>query len=211
MLVHKLRLVAALLILVFSVPMANAFFMAEAGRWINRDRMEEEGGHNLYAMVFSNPVNDYDSFGLQGKGGKPRSPKWNPDEWQALRENCCAYAYDLPGRTIQPGELGGMDKYPDFKKGGYTCAELEKRIKADFPNNPNVGPPKDGKCPVGYHNTKPWVQPDGKEYHMQRQDEDGNWSEMPYGKKPRHCSPKNPDKPGDIPCDEICVPDAARY
>jgi hypothetical protein len=159
----------------------------------------------------NDPVNAYDAFGLLAKEGKPKPPKWNPDDWQPGRENCCAYAYDRPGRTLQPGELGGMSKYPDFKQGGYTCAELAKRIKADFPNNPNVGAPKDGKCPAGTHKVKPWVQPDGREYHMQRQDDDGKWSDMPFPKGPKRCNPNKPDQKGDKPCDEICVPDAARY
>ena len=185
------------------------FYNPSTGRWLNRDPLEEEGGINVYAMVFNDPVNAYDAFGLQGKEGKPKPPKWNRAEWIKNRDNCCAYAYDLPGRTLQPGQLGGMPKYPG--KGGYTCAEMAKRIKADFPNNTNVGAPKDGKCPAGTHKVKPWVSSDGDEYHMQRQDDDGKWSDMPWGSGPRRCNPNKPDRRGDKPCDEICVSDAARY
>jgi RHS repeat-associated protein len=193
------------------------FYDPNLQRWVNRDPIEEEGGFNLYAMVFNDPSNAQDAFGLQGKEGKPKPPRWNPDEWRAGRENCCAYAYDLPGRAIQPGELGGMPKYPIVDgRLKYTCAELEKRIKADFKNDPNVKGPTDGKCPPGYHKVKPWIsKPDergnSKEYHMQREDEDGGWSDMPHGSGPKRCKPNKPDRKGDTPCDEICVPNAARY
>jgi RHS repeat-associated protein len=42
------------------------------GRWPSRDPIEEEGGLNLYAMVFNNPVNFVDVLGLSANccGGK---------------------------------------------------------------------------------------------------------------------------------------------
>src|SRR5262245_31993134 len=95
---------AALCYMTLGTNIASAFYDPSVQRWVNRDPLEEEGGFNLYGMVFNDPVNAYDAFGLQGNEGKPKPPKWNPDEWQKNRENCCAYAYDRPGRTLQPGE-----------------------------------------------------------------------------------------------------------
>jgi len=39
------------------------FYSPELGRWMNRDRIEEMGGYNLYAMCFNNPLYDYDFLG----------------------------------------------------------------------------------------------------------------------------------------------------
>ena len=181
--------------------------------WLNRDPIGERGGLNLFGFVENSPTTKSDAYGLDVAGpyDVPISPpKWNPKEWMKGRENCCAYAYDRPGKSLQPGELGGMSKYPDFSQGGYTCAEITKRIIADFPNNPNVGAPKGGKCPDGTHKVKPWVVPNGRGYHMQRQDDDGKWSDMPSPEAPKRCSPNKPDVKGDIPCGEICVPNSAR-
>ena len=190
------------------------YYNPSTGRWPNSDPMEEEGGFNLYGMVFNDPVNAYDAFGLQGKDGKPKPPKWDPGFWNTpANNNCCNYAYDRPGGwnntpyNLQPGELDGMK--PATKQ---SCDDIKKRVKADFPNDPNVGAPKDGKCPEGYHKIKPWVSADGWGFHMQRQDDDGKWSEKPgaLGKAQR-CNPNKPEQKGDKPCDEMCVPDAARY
>jgi len=183
-------------------------------RWPNRDPMEEEGGFNLYAMVFNDPVNAYDAFGLQGKEGKPKPPKYDPPFWNTPKNNnCCNYAYDRPGGwnntpyNLQPGQLGGM-KEPNK----WDCDDMKKRIKADFPNDPNVGSPKGGKCPDGYHKIKPWVGAGGIGYHIQRQDDDGKWSEKPNAlDKIQRCNPNKPQEKGDTPCDEMCVPNAARY
>jgi len=40
------------------------FYNASAGRWLNRDPIEEEGGLNLYAFVASEPIASFDAYGL---------------------------------------------------------------------------------------------------------------------------------------------------
>lgn len=44
-----------------------------AGRWPNRDRIEESGGINLYSMIENDTLNQVDILGLQGgrRGGGP--------------------------------------------------------------------------------------------------------------------------------------------
>ncbi len=194
---------------------AYAFYNPQLGRWATRDPIEEEGGFNLYAVAFNDLVNSRDAFGLQGKGGKPATPppQLNPDDWKAGRENCCAYAYDLPGKQIQPGSMGGVQpEYPH----PYTCADLMKRIIADFNKDPNViNLPGAGKCPEGYHKIKPWVGEENSsgfnDYHFYRQDGDDTWSQMDYGQPPTACkNPKKPHKPGDTPCKDMCVPNRPR-
>ena len=43
---------------------AEAFYNPEMGRWMNRDPIQEQGGLNLYAMVWNSPTNWVDNVGL---------------------------------------------------------------------------------------------------------------------------------------------------
>jgi hypothetical protein len=208
--VRPLLSALALMFLLSLTNLASAYYDPGVQRWLNRDPMEEDGGLNLYSIESNDPIDRHDAFGLEGK---PQPPKWDPGPWSGSEENnCCNYAYDRPGPPYRmyPGQLGGKPDFP-YKKGSVTCDEIARRIKADFPNNPNVGAPKGGKCPAGTHNTKAWIVADGVGWHMQRQDADGKWSEKPDAlTKPQRCSPKK--APGyKTGCPEICVPDAARY
>ena len=40
------------------------YYSPELGRWINRDPIEEEGGANLYILLFSERLNSVDALGL---------------------------------------------------------------------------------------------------------------------------------------------------
>jgi RHS repeat-associated protein len=42
------------------------FYDPNSQRWINRDPIEEEGGINLFSLVFNNPADFVDPFGLAG-------------------------------------------------------------------------------------------------------------------------------------------------
>jgi hypothetical protein len=85
-----------------------------------------------------------------------------------------------------------------------------KQIKADS----GAVEPKNGKCDPGFHRIK--VYSSGGGYHVQRQDADGDWSEMNYGFEPRRCktdlfgmpkdSPQDKGKPGKA-CGILCAPD----
>jgi hypothetical protein len=142
------------------------------------------------------------------KGGSlPRPPsKQDPGEWKKGIENCCAYAYDRPGKQIQPGELGKVEPtYPET----YTCNDLKKRVLADFPNDKNVNTvKKDGKCAGGYHKIQLWVAEAGQSgYHFTREDQDGNWSDMPLGHAAAVCKVNRSNETGVKSCDIfMCVP-----
>ena len=76
----KLNLIMVSLVLLLAAPMANAFYMAEAGRWINRDPFPDSGfallrqgngargpisaGGNLYGFVVNTPTQRVDPLGL---------------------------------------------------------------------------------------------------------------------------------------------------
>lgn len=203
------------LIALLSIQSAYAFYNPQLGRWANRDPIEEEGGFNLYSMVFNDPIGSADALGLQGKEGKPKPPKYDPGFWndpsKLQRNNCCNYAYDLPEKSFKyPGERGGLSE-PSYNPGVLTCKELEKRIRKDFNNDPNIGPPQDGKCKDGYHAIKPWLTDQGS-YHFMRQDDDGKWSQKDtYDPVKGRCSPDKPANKSDQPCDQLCIPNAARY
>src|SRR6266540_2284801 len=67
-------------------------------RFINRDPIEEEGGINLYAYVFNDPINEWDDFGLDGVGHHycpspvRRDPLWT-DQGRAYIEASTSGAY----------------------------------------------------------------------------------------------------------------------
>ena len=55
------------------------FYRSDIGRWLNRDPIEEEGGINLYAFCFENPIAFCDADGavvITGYILDPRVPHW---------------------------------------------------------------------------------------------------------------------------------------
>jgi len=63
----KCLTVFALGLLASQVP-ASAFYNPTQGRWLSRDPIREGGGRNLYAFVYSDPVNGVDTDGRQYHG-----------------------------------------------------------------------------------------------------------------------------------------------
>jgi RHS repeat-associated protein len=51
-------------------------YNADAGRWLNRDPIEEAGGNNLFRFVDNNPINYLDVLGLAGGAAEPGP--WGP-------------------------------------------------------------------------------------------------------------------------------------
>lgn len=102
---------------------------------------------------------------------------------------------------------------PGGGRGALDCNKVASRIKGDFPNNPNVGPPNaSGKCSVGYHKIRPEITPDGDGFHFKRQDPKGKWSEKPNDFDPaRSCRPDGPLTKRDKQCPDICVPNGSGY
>lgn len=58
------HLTIILLVLVYLVETANAFYDPSLQRWINRDPIKEQGGINLYTFVRNNAIGLLDSLGL---------------------------------------------------------------------------------------------------------------------------------------------------
>lgn len=58
------------------------FYNPAFGRWLNRDPIEEDGGYNLYAMVYNNALSWYDRLGRQPETTPPRRriPRPSPSE-----------------------------------------------------------------------------------------------------------------------------------
>ena len=58
------------------------YYDSELGRWLNRDPIEEDGGINLYGMVWNNPLKFFDILGREPKttfdGDWGNSPPGNP-------------------------------------------------------------------------------------------------------------------------------------
>jgi RHS repeat-associated protein len=208
-------LLSALGLLLLSQQCGQCFYDPGLQRWINRDPIEETGGLNLYVAMVNDPVASVDALGLDAT-----APTYNPADWSkggknAGENNCCNYAYNLPGNTqlpdgkyvpfnLQPGQLGGKGS-----PGKMDCIELRKRVKADYHNDPNTKTPAGGKCPSGYHAVKLWLASDGIGFHMMRQDDTGDWSDKRDALGPvSKCNPKKPQDKNDQDCGNICVPNA---
>lgn len=66
--IRSVKTTLALLALMCTMHLAQAFYMAEAGRWINRDPIGERAGINLYQMVGNQVTINVDRFGHFGAG-----------------------------------------------------------------------------------------------------------------------------------------------
>ena len=200
------------------------FYDPNLQRWPNRDPINEEGGFNLYGFVGNDPCNWIDSDGraiippwpwppsrpYYPPAPPPQLPPW-PHDPRGFPGNCYNYACNRPPaqgtvpRNMYPGERAGL-KDP----GSWNCQTIAAAVKADYPNDPNVGSPPggSGSCPSGYHKIRPEVPKDGSPgFHFKRQNPDGLWSEKDgEAGKPTICRPKRPIDPGMKQCPDICVP-----
>jgi hypothetical protein len=66
-------LIGTLVLLTFVADL-QAFYNPGTGRWINRDPIEEEGGHNLYAFVNNKAITSVDFLGLVQQMHEPPGP-----------------------------------------------------------------------------------------------------------------------------------------
>jgi len=60
----KLLPLASLLLIALAEMPASAFYNPNTGRWLNRDPIGENGGHNLHCIAANNPVGKHDLLGL---------------------------------------------------------------------------------------------------------------------------------------------------
>lgn len=61
----KMRLLLLAGLLSGFAPIAQAFYNPNAGRWLSRDPIGEEGGKNVYGFVGNKPTRHVDALGLQ--------------------------------------------------------------------------------------------------------------------------------------------------
>jgi RHS repeat-associated protein len=185
------------------------FYAPSLQRWLNRDPLGEQGGLNLWGYAANDPVGRSDPLGL-AEGPKEQPPQPHPPvfserEWTVGSDNCLCYALDRPGRALQPDAAKGL-------RNAKSCTNLMTQIKTNYKGVIDV--PKDGKCPPGAHKIAVFLGDRG--YHVQRQDSNGEWSEMSLGPDyaPRKCKRAGPaarwlDSLGDD-CGNLCAPDQPR-
>ena len=85
------------------------FYDPVLGRWLNRDPIEEWGGHNLYTYILNQPPNEIDPVGeiilpspsLLAGLADPLCPK-KPDNPEPGDDDLCDPHYDYP---LQPGDI----------------------------------------------------------------------------------------------------------
>jgi len=99
--------IGGLLSLIISSPHANAFYDPNAGRWINRDPIQEEGGINLYAFVNNTPLLVIDPDGRQA-WPQPWPPPIPPSmPFCPLPKRCpCNVHCDLKGTSLGKRRIG---------------------------------------------------------------------------------------------------------
>jgi hypothetical protein len=61
----KTKPMMILLLCVLLGQQAQAFYNPNSGRWLNRDPIEERGGHNQYAFVANKAIESFDFLGLR--------------------------------------------------------------------------------------------------------------------------------------------------
>ena len=61
----KTGILAAIFFACVFTPNVHAYYDPSVGRWASRDPVEEDGGVNLYATVYNDPINSVDEFGLK--------------------------------------------------------------------------------------------------------------------------------------------------
>jgi RHS repeat-associated protein len=90
------------------------FYIAESGRWLNRDPIEERGGVNLFATVANSIVGRIDPLGLSVCDGCDQQPK-GTRSFIILSTSPC-----IGGRTL--AEMRGAIAAPYAAAGGLSAA-----------------------------------------------------------------------------------------
>jgi len=86
------------------------YYNPSAGRWPNRDPIEERGGINLYAMVGNNPIGFIDRLGLIGLADP--GPNWQPPSLPkpSPGPSCSSLALELFADYAGFGNFTRLDK-----------------------------------------------------------------------------------------------------
>jgi RHS repeat-associated protein len=96
------------------------YYDPTAGRWLNRDPIEESGGVNLYGFVGNNPISRWDKLGLDsdegGLGGRPNyNLPWGtekPDPAVVAQAATICEGYPQGTKCCGKGGTYDVDPYP---------------------------------------------------------------------------------------------------
>jgi RHS repeat-associated protein len=135
------------------------FYHAALGRFINRDPIEEAGGHNLDAKVRNNFPNAWDSMGLSASGGSSRNfftvtcypdTGWGEASWLDADGTMVINAFRLPNPfqisdACDPFAVIYHDSwtwhFPDFHR---LYQDFLDSLPHDSPYSPEAGRGEDG-------------------------------------------------------------------
>ena len=225
----RLRWAMGVLVFLSALQTASAFYDPTPQRWINRDRISEAGGINLFLFVANQATTLFDGWGEQvGKPsssdqkGKPSGPGggwggWHPpykaDATEAdvkSRGNCWRYAcWD----KVKSGEYHGPYAPGWNAATDPSCTDPCTAMIEGINKAGGQGVGKDGKCPEGYHKIS--VQWSDNAYgsgrrdvHFSTENPDGTWWEKPgRGTARQTQGPPNVVDPSYRYCGTTCVPD----
>jgi RHS repeat-associated protein len=131
------------------------FYDPGAGRWLNRDPIEERGGVNLYGMCYNNSLRFYDYLGRepQGQAPAPAPPAPNADpattpgggalrRGQKAPSNCLGHACRTGKNEKDPNALS-MTPHDD-PTCKTPCKDGKIRVRLYYPQDggPNSDPKK---------------------------------------------------------------------
>jgi hypothetical protein len=211
---HLLATVCAFL---FAASDVHAFYMAEAGRWINRDPIAETGGMNLYSFVVNQPMRFMDRWGLAPGGGGWGGELYGPGKGTKSKGNCWRYACGDPAKPGDPLDPDSRDEPHSPNPPGWTkakqpsCKDPCKELMDGINGAGGKSPDTSGKCPPGMHKITVQYSPDANhgnpDFHFSREDSDGTWSEKSGYMEPHTVEGPNKTKDGYTKCGETCVSD----
>jgi hypothetical protein len=125
-----------------AVLQASAYYHPEEGRWLSRDPIGEEGGHNIYSYISNQPVSQFDTLGLRGCCGpdvtdalfatirdvETKFASWTPSKKASKCSGLKLAHVVLVGWDIWPlFELGSSGRY-EFTGGAKGTPPCERTV-----------------------------------------------------------------------------------
>ncbi|MCO5043845.1 MAG: RHS repeat-associated core domain-containing protein [Kiritimatiellae bacterium] len=113
------------------------YYSPQLGRWLNRDRIGERGGLNLYSFVKNNAPNGIDLLGLR-KEGDPLGPGNDPPVDPVLPPPQAGCGPSNVGQIVNSGDPYQQEcELPCKKKGSQTCQNRKQCTEVKMTVNPD--------------------------------------------------------------------------
>ncbi len=113
------------------------YYSPRQGRWLNRDKIGEKGGINLYHFILNDPLNGIDSLGLR-RDGDPLGPGNDPPVDPVLPPPAPGCGPSNVGAIVNSGDPYQQPcDLPCDKKGTQTCQNRKQCTEFTMTVNPD--------------------------------------------------------------------------